>query len=128
VDDVGNVINPLTLEGQIHGGVAMGAGQAVVEHMIYDRASGQLTTGSFMDYCLPRADDICDIETENNPVPTKQNPLGVKGAGEAGTVGAIPAVLSAAVDALSPLGIRHIEMPLTPEKIWRAMTDASAKA
>lgn len=128
VDDVGNIINPLTLEGQIHGGVAMGAGQAVVEHMIYDRDSGQLTTGSFMDYCLPRADDICDIETENNPVPTKQNPLGVKGAGEAGTVGAIPAVLSAAVDALSPLGIRHIEMPLTPKKIWRAIRESGRNA
>jgi carbon-monoxide dehydrogenase large subunit len=124
VDDVGNVINPLTLEGQIHGGVAMGAGQAVVEQMVYDRSSGQLTTGSFMDYCLPRADDICAIETADHPVPTKQNPLGVKGAGEAGTVGAIPAVMSAAVDALAPLGIRHIEMPLTPEKIWRAISSS----
>lgn len=80
-----------------------------------------------MDYCLPGADDICDIETENNPVPTRQNPLGVKGAGEAGTVGAIPEVLSVAVDALSPLGIKHIEMPLTPEKIWRAMHDVPAR-
>ena len=94
--------------------------------MRYDAASGQLVSGSFMDYAMPRAADLCAIETESNPVPTKQNPLGVKGAGEAGTVGALPAVLSAALDALAPLGIRHIEMPLTPERVWRAIQEAKS--
>jgi aerobic carbon-monoxide dehydrogenase large subunit len=124
VDDVGTVLNPLTLHGQIHGGVAQGIGQAVMESMVYDPATGQLVSGSFMDYAMPRADDLCAIETESNPVPTRQNPLGVKGAGEAGTVGALPATLSAALDALAPLGIRHIEMPLTPERVWRTIRDA----
>ena len=128
VDDVGNVINELTLEGQVHGGVVQGVGQALMEHMIYDREGGQLTSGSFMDYAMPRADDICSIEVESNPVPTALNPLGVKGAGEAGTVGALPVVMSAALDALAPLGIRHIEMPLTPEKLWRAIRDARPDA
>jgi aerobic carbon-monoxide dehydrogenase large subunit len=125
VDDVGTVLNPLTLHGQIHGGVAQGVGQAVMEAMRYDAQSGQLVSGSFMDYAMPRADDLCAIETESNAVPTRQNPLGVKGAGEAGTVGALPATLSAALDALAPLGIRHIEMPLTPERLWRAIRDAT---
>jgi carbon-monoxide dehydrogenase large subunit len=124
VDDVGTVLNPLTLHGQIHGGVAQGIGQAVMENMVYEPATGQLVSGSFMDYAMPRADDLCAIETESNPVPTRQNPLGVKGAGEAGTVGALPATLSAALDALASLGIRHIEMPLTPERVWRTIRDA----
>ena len=126
VDDVGNVINELTLEGQVHGGVVQGVGQAVMEHMIYDPDGGQLTSGSFMDYAMPRADDICSIEIHSRPVPTKTNPLGVKGAGEAGTVGALPVIMNAALDALRPLGITHIEMPLTSEKIWRAIRDARA--
>ncbi len=126
IDDVGNVINELTLEGQVHGGVVQGVGQAVMEHMIYDADDGQLTSGSFMDYAMPRADDICAIEVESNPVPTATNPLGVKGAGEAGTVGALPVILAAALDALTPLGIDHMEMPLTPEKLWRAIRDARA--
>ncbi len=126
VDDVGTVINELTLEGQVHGGVVQGIGQAVLEHMIYDRDSGQVASGSFMDYAMPRADDVCSIEVESNPVPTATNPLGVKGAGEAGTVGALPGIMNAAVDALAPLGITHVEMPLTPEKLWRAIRDARA--
>jgi aerobic carbon-monoxide dehydrogenase large subunit len=126
VDDVGTVINELTLQGQVHGGVAQGVGQAISEAIVYDPESGQLLSGSFMDYGMPRADDLCAIEVEEHSVPTKINPLGAKGAGEAGTVGALPAVMNAALDALSPLGIRHIEMPLTPERVWRAIRAARA--
>ena len=120
VDDFGTVLNPLLLHGQVHGGVAQGAGQALMEDIHFDDA-GQLVTASFMDYAMPHAHDLCDMEVESNPVPTKTNPLGVKGAGEAGCVGALPAVTNALVDALSEFGIRHIEMPATPERIWRAM-------
>jgi aerobic carbon-monoxide dehydrogenase large subunit len=125
VDDVGTVINQLTLEGQIHGGVAQGIGQAFTEHLVYDPHSGQLLTGSLLDYGLPRADEVCSFELDENPVPTKTNPLGVKGAGEAGNVGALAAIMNAAVDALSPLGITHIDMPATPEKVWRAIRVAT---
>jgi carbon-monoxide dehydrogenase large subunit len=121
VDDVGTVINKLTLEGQIHGGVAQGIGQAFTEHLVYDKASGQLLSGSLMDYGLPRADEVCSFEMDENPVPTKTNPLGVKGAGEAGNVGALAAIMNAVVDALSALGVTHIDMPATPEKVWRAI-------
>jgi carbon-monoxide dehydrogenase large subunit len=124
VDDVGTVINQLTLEGQIHGGVVQGVGQAFTEHLVYDARSGQLVTGSFMDYGMPRADDMGEFALDENPVPTKTNPLGVKGAGEAGNVGALAAIMNAVVDALSPLGITHIDMPATPEKVWRAIRDA----
>ena len=124
VDDVGTVINPLTLEGQIHGGIGQGVGQAFSEHIVYDPESGQLLTGSFMDYGMPRADDMCSFDMENHPVPTKTNPLGAKGAGEAGNVGALAAIMNAVVDALSPLGIKHIEMPATPDKVWRAIKSA----
>ena len=120
VDDVGTVLNPMLLHGQIHGGVAQGAGQVLMEDIHFD-ASGQLVTASFMDYAMPHAHNLSDIEVESNPVPTKTNPLGTKGAGEAGNVGALPAVANAVVDALSEFGIRHIEMPATPERIWRAM-------
>jgi carbon-monoxide dehydrogenase large subunit len=120
VDDFGTVLNPLLLHGQVHGGVAQGAGQALMENIHFD-AAGQLVTGSFMDYAMPHAHDLCDMEVESNPVPTKTNPLGVKGAGEAGCVGALPAVTNALVDALSEFGVTHIEMPATPERIWRAM-------
>jgi carbon-monoxide dehydrogenase large subunit len=126
VDDVGTVINELTLHGQVHGGVAQGVGQAISEAIVYDPESGQLLSGSFMDYGMPRADDLCAIEVDDHAVPTKINPLGAKGAGEAGTVGALPAVMNAALDALAPLGIRHIEMPLTPERVWRAIHAARA--
>jgi len=124
VDDVGTVMNPLLLEGQICGGIAQGVGQVLMEDIRFDPASGQLLTGSFMDYAMPRADTLSAIDCEDHPVPTKTNPLGVKGAGEAGNVGALPAVSNALVDALAPLGIRHIEMPATPERIWRAIQGA----
>ena len=124
VDDVGTVMNPLLVKGQIHGGIAQGAGQILIEDIAFDPETGQLLTGSFMDYAMPRADDLSMFEVKSNPVPTKTNPLGVKGCGEAGTVGAMPAVINAIVDALSPLGVRHIEMPSTPERIWRAIQGA----
>ena len=124
VDDVGTVMNPLLLEGQICGGIAQGVGQVLMEDIRFDQASGQLLTGSFMDYAMPRAGDLSAIHCDSNPVPTKTNPLGVKGAGEAGNVGALPAVGNALIDALAPLGIRHIEMPATPERLWRAIQRA----
>ena len=120
VDDVGTVMNPLLLKGQIVGGVAMGVGQILKEDIHFD-SEGQLTTGSFMDYAMPRAHDFCPIDVKANPVPTKTNPLGVKGAGEAGCVGAMPAVANALVDALSEFGVKHIAMPATPEVVWRAI-------
>jgi carbon-monoxide dehydrogenase large subunit len=123
VDDFGTVLNPLLLHGQVHGGIAQGAGQALMENIHFD-GSGQLVTASFMDYAMPHAHDLCDMEVESNPVPTRTNPLGVKGAGEAGCVGALPAVANALVDALSEFGVKHIEMPATPERIWRAMREA----
>ena len=124
VDDVGVVVNPKTLKGQIHGGVAQGLGQVLMERVVYDPDSGQLLTGSFMDYAMPRADDFCDIEVESQGVPTKLNPLGVKGAGEAGTVGALPVLMLAILDAMAPLGVRHLDMPATGERVWRAIQEA----
>jgi aerobic carbon-monoxide dehydrogenase large subunit len=121
VDDVGTVLNPLLLHGQIAGGIAQGVGQILKEDIRFDPESGQLVTGSFMDYAMPRAGDLSGFAIKSNPVPTKTNPLGVKGAGEAGTVGAMPAVTNALIDALAEFGVRHIEMPATPERIWRAM-------
>lgn len=122
VDDVGTVINPLLLKGQIVGGVAMGVGQILKEDINFD-ADGQLVTGSFMDYAMPRAHDMCSVEVKANPVPTKTNPIGAKGAGEAGCVGAMPAVANALVDALSAYGIQHIEMPATAERVWRIINN-----
>src|SRR5213079_930511 len=127
VDDVGTVINPVTLKGQIHGGVAQGVGQALMEQVVYDDESGQLLTASFMDYAMPRADTLPDMHIESNPVPTKLNPLGAKGAGEAGTVGALPAVINAVLDALAPLGVRALDMPATSERVWQAIQDARVK-
>ncbi len=120
-DDVGKVINPLLLEGQIMGGVAQGLGQACGEHAIYDRDSGQLLSASFMDYPMPRADWVPDIDFAYQEVPSPRNPLGVKGAGEAGTVGAAPAYINALINALAVRGIDHIDMPATPLKIWQAL-------
>jgi carbon-monoxide dehydrogenase large subunit len=120
VDDVGTVMNDKLLHGQIQGGIAQGAGQALMEDIHFD-AAGQLVTASFMDYAMPRAHDFCAMEVDSNPVPTRTNPLGVKGAGEAGCVGALPAVINALVDALAEFGVKHIEMPATPERIWRAI-------
>jgi carbon-monoxide dehydrogenase large subunit len=126
IDDVGTVVNPLGLKGQIHGGVAQGLGQALMEQVVYDRESGQNLTGSFMDYAMPRADTMPYMEITSNPVPTKRNPLGAKGAGEAGTVGALPAIVNAVIDALAPLGVKSLEMPATAQRIWQAMRDARA--
>jgi carbon-monoxide dehydrogenase large subunit len=123
---VGTVINPVTLKGQIHGGVAQGVGQALMEEVVYDQESGQLLTASFMDYAMPRADTFCDIAIKSNPVPTKLNPMGAKGAGEAGTVGALPVVINAVMSALAPLGVRDFDMPATSERVWRAIQDARA--
>ena len=124
VDDVGTVLNPLLLKGQIKGGVAQGVGQLLLEDIKFDADSGQLLTGSFMDYAMPRAHHLCNMEIMSHPTATKTNPLGVKGAGEAGCVGAMPAVGNAVVDALSPLGVTDIEMPATAERIWRAIASA----
>ncbi len=121
VDDVGTVINPLGLKGQIHGGVMQGLGQAVMEQVVYDRESGQMLSGSFMDYAMPRADALPAISVTSNPCPTKLNPLGAKGAGEAGTVGALPVIVNAALDALAPLGVKHIEMPVNSARIWQVI-------
>jgi carbon-monoxide dehydrogenase large subunit len=120
VDDVGTVLNPMLLHGQIHGGIAQGAGQILMEDIHFD-ADGQIVTGSFMDYAMPHAHDFPPMNVEANPVPTKTNPLGVKGAGEAGCVGAMPCVANALVDALSEFGVKNMPMPATPEKVWRAM-------
>ncbi len=121
VDDVGTVINPVGLHGQIHGGVMQGLGQALMERVVYDRESGQMLSGSFMDYAMPRAEDLPVIEVASNPVPTKRNPLGAKGAGEAGTVGALPAIVNAVIDALAPLGVKGLDMPTTPARVWAAI-------
>ena len=121
VDDVGVVVNPLLLKGQIHGGVAQGLGQALMEDVAYDPDSGQLISGSFMDYCMPRADDFPAIEVVSNGTATTINPMGIKGAGEAGCVGALPCVVSAIADALAPLGVDDIPMPATTERVWRAI-------
>lgn len=120
VDDVGNVINPMIVDGQIHGGVAQGVGQALFEGAIYDEY-GQLTNGSYMDYTMPRADDLPAFEVGRTTTPCPHNPLGVKGAGEAGTIGSTPAVVNAVVDALWHKGVRDLQMPLTPQRVWQAM-------
>lgn len=126
-DDMGKVINPTIVKGQIHGGVVQGVGQALYENVVYD-ADGQLLTGSFTDYCLPRADNFPDIEVILCEVPCKTNPLGVKGAGEAGAVGSAPATINAIVDALADLGIKHVDMPATPQKLWQILNDGLSQA
>ena len=123
VDDVGTVINPMLVKGQIMGGIAQGLGQVLIEDKSYDE-TGQVLTGSFMDYAMPRADDFCAVVIEDNPVPTATNPLGVKGAGEAGTVGSLSAGVNAIVDALSVLGIKHIDSPCMPYLVWQAIANA----
>jgi aerobic carbon-monoxide dehydrogenase large subunit len=126
VDDVGTVINPMLVKGQIMGGIAQGMGQVLMEDKTYD-AGGQVLAGSFMDYAMPRADNFCAVTIEDNPVPTPTNPLGVKGAGEAGTVGSLSAGVNAIVDALSELGISHVDTPCTPFRVWQAIADAGAR-
>ncbi|MGH7041836.1 MAG: xanthine dehydrogenase family protein molybdopterin-binding subunit, partial [Acetobacteraceae bacterium] len=120
-DDVGRTVNPMIVRGQVQGGVTQGFGQATMEHTVYDPESGQLLSGSFTDYALPRADDMPEIEVAFVEVPCVTNPLGVKGAGEAGAVGSPPAVVNAIIDALAGDGVRKIDMPATPERIWRAL-------
>jgi carbon-monoxide dehydrogenase large subunit len=126
VNDLGTIVNPLLVEGQIQGGVVQGLGQALLEQAIYD-SDGQLVTGSFMDYAVPRAHDAPMINVVSYPVPTKSNPLGAKGCGEAGTSGGLPSVANAVIDALSDYGIWHLEMPMTPARIWQAIQDAKRK-
>ncbi len=126
VNDLGTVVNPLLVEGQIQGGVVQGLGQVLLEQAVYD-ADGQLVTGSFMDYAMPHAHDVPMINVVSHPVPTKSNPLGAKGCGEAGTSGGLPSVANAVIDALSDYGIRHLEMPMTPARIWQAIQKAVAQ-
>ncbi len=122
-DDVGNIINPMIVDGQVHGGLAQGIGQALLEGAIYDE-NGQLLNGSYLDYALPRADDLPMFETARQVTPCPHNPLGVKGAGETGTIGSTPAIVNAVIDALAPLGVKDIQMPLTPERVWKAIQEA----
>jgi carbon-monoxide dehydrogenase large subunit len=128
VDDFGRVINPLVVEGQVQGGLAQGIGQALLEHCVYDPDSGQLVSGSFMDYAMPRADNLPFFEVSNHEeTPCTHNPLGVKGAGEAGTIASTTTVMIAVLDALHPVGVDHLDLPASPPRIWRAIQDASAK-
>ena len=125
VDDVGNVINPMIVDGQLHGGIAQGVAQALWEHGVYDK-SGQLLTASLMEYAVPKADQLPAFELDRTVTPSPVNPLGVKGAGEAGAIASTAAVANAVMDALSPFGITHIDIPLTPSKVWQAVQDARA--
>jgi carbon-monoxide dehydrogenase large subunit len=128
VDDVGNVINPMIVDGMVHGGIAQGVAQALWEGAVYDEESGQLVTGSLMDYAVPKADMLPMYETARTETPTPVNPLGIKGAGETGTIASTPAVVNAVVDALSGFGVDHIEtMPLTPERVWKIIQAATSK-
>jgi aerobic carbon-monoxide dehydrogenase large subunit len=124
VDDVGRAVNPMIVHGQTHGGIAQGVGQALLEHSHYDPATGQLLAASFMDYAMPRADTFPELKTALSEVPSPSNRLGVRSGGEGGTTPALAAVINAIVDALSELGVRHIEMPATPERVWRAIRAA----
>jgi carbon-monoxide dehydrogenase large subunit len=125
VDDCGNVINPLLVEGQVHGGLVQGIAQALWEEVVYDE-NGQLLTGSLMDYALPRAQDFPEFELGRTVTPSPVNPLGVKGVGEAGTIGSTPAVVNAVVDALAPFGVTNIDMPIRSEKVWRILKGRKA--
>jgi aerobic carbon-monoxide dehydrogenase large subunit len=124
VDDVGQAINPLILHGQAHGGIAQGVGQALMERSYYEDGSGQLLSGSFMDYAIPRASDLPDFTTEISETPSPTNPLGVRAGGEGGTTPALGVTINALVDALAEFGVTHIEMPATPERVWQAIQDA----
>ena len=128
VDDVGRAVNPLLVHGQIHGGIAQGVGQALLEQSFYDSSTGQLYTGSLMDYAIPRADNLPSFTAEISEVPSPTHPLGMCPAGEAGTTGALGVTINAVVDALSEYGVTHIEMPATPERVWRAIRGEGAAA
>ena len=123
VNDFGTIVNPMLVEGQLHGGVVQGIGQALLEGVVFD-AEGQLATGSFMDYAMPRADDAPFFAFESRPQPAGTNVLGAKGCGEAGCAGALPSVMNAVVDALSAVGVTHINMPATPQAVWAAIQAA----
>ena len=125
-DDFGNIINPMIVEGQVHGGLCQGIGQAMLEHCIYDSESGQLLTGSLMDYALPRADDVPSFKVETKVTPCTHNPLGAKGCGEAGAIGSPPALMNAVMDALSSVGVTHLDMPASPHRVWQAIQSARA--
>ena len=125
VNDFGTVVNPLMVEGQAHGGIVQGLGQALMENAVYD-SEGQLQTGSYMDYAVPRASDVPRFTFATHAVPATTNPLGAKGCGEAGCAGSLPSIMNALVDALAPLGVKHINMPATPEKVWAAIQEAKA--
>jgi carbon-monoxide dehydrogenase large subunit len=127
VDDCGNVLNPLLVDGQVHGGIVQSVGQAMLEEAVYDE-QGQLITGEFMDYAIPRAADIPWMETDRTVTPSPVNPMGVKGVGEAGTIGATPALANAVADALSPYGVHHVDMPFKREKIWKLMQTAGGSS
>jgi carbon-monoxide dehydrogenase large subunit len=128
VDDFGKVINPMIVEGQVHGGLALGIGPALLENCVYDRESGQLLSGSYMDYAMPRAEDLPNFKVDNRVTPCTHNPLGAKGCGEAGAIGSPPAVINAVIDALSPLGVTHLDMPASPERVWNAIRSAQQSA
>jgi aerobic carbon-monoxide dehydrogenase large subunit len=125
VNDFGTLVNPMIVEGQMHGGVVQGIGQAFMEQAVYDD-EGQLLTGSFMDYAMPRAADVPSFMLADHGVPTKTNPLGVKGCGEAGCAGGLPCAMNAVLDALADHGVRHVDMPLTPFRIWQALQTVRA--
>jgi carbon-monoxide dehydrogenase large subunit len=127
IDDVGRAINPLILHGQAHGAIVQGLGQAMFEHSHYDGETGQLLAASFMDYALPRADTMPSFDTEISEVPSTTNKLGIRAGGEGGTTPALAVLINAIVDALADLGVRHIEMPATPERVWQAIQQARAR-
>ena len=127
-DDFGNIINPMIVEGQVHGGVAQGIGQALLEHCVYDTSSGQLLTGSMMDYALPRADDMPAFQVDTKVTPCTHNPLGAKGCGEAGAIGSPAALMNAVLDALAPVGVTHLDMPASPHRVWKAIRQARPNA
>jgi len=126
VDDCGNVLNPLLVDGQVHGGIAQSVGQALLEEAVYDE-QGQLITGELMDYAIPRASDLPWFETARTVTPSPVNPLGLKGVGEAGTIGATPALVNAVVDALSPLGVRHVDLPVKRTRVWQILQKAGRR-
>jgi carbon-monoxide dehydrogenase large subunit len=125
-DDFGNIINPMIVEGQVHGGLAQGIGQALLEQCVYDRETGQLLSGSLMDYALPRADDVPAFTVSTRVTPCTHNPLGAKGCGEAGAIGAPAALMNAVLDALAPAGVTQLDMPASPQRVWQAMAQARA--
>jgi len=123
-DDFGNIINPMIVEGQVHGGLTQGLGQALLENCVYDKESGQLLTGSFMDYAMPRSDDVPSFNVGTKVTPCTHNPLGAKGCGEAGAIGAPAAMMNAVHDALAPAGVKYLDMPASPERVWSALQSA----